>query len=159
MTNKLDDLQQALLTAATKRKDGSVLPFPKGIDASRCTRAVTLLLRCGLVAEIEVTGRKSAWREEGGHRFGLVLTDAGYVALEKPEPPTDTPPSAAGTKIQCVIQLLSDREGASVAELMKVTGWLPHTTRAALTGLRKKGHLIIRDKDGDETRYHIAARA
>ena len=29
---------------------------------------------------------------------------------------------------------------------MTATGWLPHTTRAALTGLRKKGHVIEREQ-------------
>lgn len=36
------------------------------------------------------------------------------------------------------------RGGASLDELAGATGWLPHTTRAALTGLRKKGHAHTR---------------
>ena len=39
--------------------------------------------------------------------------------------------------------------------MVKATGWLPHTTRAALTGLKKKGHTIQRDKRGDVTCYRI----
>ena len=33
-----------------------------------------------------------------------------------------------------------------LAELVAATGWLPHTTRAALTGLRKRGYAIAIDR-------------
>ena len=49
--------------------------------------------------------------------------------------------------------------GATLAELVEATGWLPHTTRAALTGFRKKGHVIERSKRSDVTCYRIAAAA
>ena len=39
--------------------------------------------------------------------------------------------------------------------MVKATGWLPHTTRAALTGLKKKGHAIGRDKRDEVTCYRI----
>ena len=32
------------------------------------------------------------------------------------------------------------KTGATLDDLVEATGWLPHTTRAALTGLRKKGY-------------------
>jgi hypothetical protein len=38
-----------------------------------------------------------------------------------------------------------------------VTGWLPHTTRAALTGLCKKGHTITKGSRDGVTAYTIAA--
>ena len=37
--------------------------------------------------------------------------------------------------------------GASLNDMVEVTGWLPHTTRAALTGLRHKGYAIERGKN------------
>jgi hypothetical protein len=47
--------------------------------------------------------------------------------------------------------------GATLAALVKATGWLPHTTRAALTGLRKKGFGIQRRRagDGQSSLYYI----
>ena len=42
--------------------------------------------------------------------------------------------------------------------MMKATGWLPHTTRAAMTGL-KKGHTIERDKRGGVSCYRITKSA
>lgn len=45
-----------------------------------------------------------------------------------------------------MLALLRGDDGASLADLTAATGWLPHSMRAALTGLRKKGHAIVRDK-------------
>ena len=65
-----------------------------------------------------------------------------------------------GSKVETVIGLLRRDEGASLAQMVEATGWLPHTTRAALTGLRKKGHAITKSKRYDVTVYQIAqARA
>jgi Protein of unknown function (DUF3489) len=36
--------------------------------------------------------------------------------------------------------------GSSLPAMVASTGWLPHTARAALTGLRKKGHAIGKSK-------------
>jgi hypothetical protein len=51
-----------------------------------------------------------------------------------------------GTKIAEVIELLQGRDGATLAELVANTGWLPHTARAALTGLRKRGYTVRIDR-------------
>jgi hypothetical protein len=63
----------------------------------------------------------------------------------------------AQKKIDVVLALLRREEGATLAELVATTGWLPHTTRAALTGLRKKGHVIDKSKRGELTCYRAAA--
>ena len=59
------------------------------------------------------------------------------------------------SKIAQVIRLLERDAGASLDELVEATGWLPHTTRAALTGLKKKGHVITKAKFDDVTRYSV----
>ena len=59
------------------------------------------------------------------------------------------------TKQSVLINLLSREGGTSLAVIVEATGWLPHTTRAALTGLRKKGHTIERFRGDAETRYRI----
>lgn len=63
------------------------------------------------------------------------------------------------SKIASVIALLERPEGATLAEIVEATGWLPHTTRAALTGLKKKGHALTKGKRWDVTCYSIASRA
>ena len=55
-----------------------------------------------------------------------------------------------GTKLAQVVELLQQDRGASIAELIVLTGWLPHTTRAALTGLRKRGFVTAIDRSDKE---------
>lgn len=67
-----------------------------------------------------------------------------------------------GSKLGIVLGLLEAPDGASLARLVEVTGWLPHTTRAALTGLRKRGYAVSSEKaKGDDYRplsiYRVAA--
>lgn len=59
------------------------------------------------------------------------------------------------SKIAKVTGLLERSDGASLDEMVAATGWLPHTTRAALTGLKKKGHVISKAKVDAVTRYSI----
>jgi hypothetical protein len=51
-----------------------------------------------------------------------------------------------GSKLAGVMALLGRKQGAGIEELTSATGWLPHTTRAALTGLRKRGYAIERSR-------------
>jgi len=60
----------------------------------------------------------------------------------------DQPP--AGTKRAKLIAMLERPEGASVAEIGQRLGWLPHTVRAAITGLRRAGRAVTRSKDADD---------
>lgn len=64
------------------------------------------------------------------------------------------------TKKDQLIQMLSRKAGADVATISKKLGWLPHTTRAALTGLRKAGFEISVDKlgNGKPSCYRITAK-
>jgi DNA-binding MarR family transcriptional regulator len=70
-------------------------------------------------------------------------------------------PSAprGGSKLARVIALLERDHGATIAELIAATGWLAHTTRATLTGLRKRGYAVTIHRS-DEKRgsfYRIPA--
>src|SRR4029077_10932997 len=55
----------------------------------------------------------------------------------------------ASTKRAVLIAMLERPDGASVAELGQRLGWLPHTVRAAITGLRPAGREGTRSKDGE----------
>ena len=66
---------------------------------------------------------------------------------------------AVPSKTALVVTLLQREGGATLGDLVAATGWLPHTTRAALTGLRKKGHAIDKTKPDGVTTYSIAKSA
>jgi len=73
----------------------------------------------------------------------------------------DTAPkkaSKAGGKLTGVLDLARRKDGASIAELQKATGWLPHSVRAALTGFRKQGVGITRSKNGDGVTIYTASQ-
>ena len=63
------------------------------------------------------------------------------------------------TKINQIIKLLKRKDGATLDQLVKATGWQPHTTRAAITGLKKKGYTIEREVVDGTSRYRITASA
>ena len=62
------------------------------------------------------------------------------------------------SKASLVVELLQRQEGVTITQLTEATGWLPHTARAALTGLRKKGHTVTNTKAAGEDRvYRVVA--
>ena len=73
-------------------------------------------------------------------------------------PPTSIS-SKPASKQQYLATLLVRDEGATLDQMIDATGWLPHTTRAALTGLKKKGYGISSDKaDGVRTYRAVVPR-
>ena len=133
------------------------------------TAPLAALLRAGLAEERE-TDAVAAYRSDGDVHYGLYATAAGLAAIgvevaprrdatgtTLPALPMTT--SQRGAKTEAVLALLQRSQGATIAELIAATGWLPHTTRAALTGLRKKGHAIVRGTRGEATCYSIASEA
>lgn len=63
--------------------------------------------------------------------------------------------AAKPTKIAAVIDLLLRKQGATLDEIVETTSWQSHSARAALTGLKKKGHTIEKTKRDDATCYRI----
>lgn len=73
----------------------------------------------------------------------------------QPEAVPPAPITLRVRKSDLVITLLKREGGASLNEMVAATGWLPHTTRAALTGLKKKGHQLVSEKADGVRRYQI----
>ena len=71
------------------------------------------------------------------------------------EPLTDAPKRP--TKQQLLADLLVRDIGATLDQMTAATAWLPHTTRAALTGLKKKGYAISSDKVAGVRTYRAVA--
>lgn len=72
----------------------------------------------------------------------------------------DPPVYRHGTKKARLVELLQHPDGVCIAKLALTLGWKPHTTRAALTGLRKDGHALekLAPADGEKaSRYRLAA--
>lgn len=160
---RLTDTQLVILNAAVDRGDWSLLPVPKSLKAKggALKRSLTSLLDRGLAQEIEGAAPDQAWRtDEDGRPVGLAITDAGLhaVGVEREDDgdrahngeASDAPDAPKPeSKIAQLIERLSHPDGATIADLTAEFGWLPHSARAALTGLRKRGYTIEREKRED----------
>lgn len=69
------------------------------------------------------------------------------------------PATRPESKTTRIVTLMQREQGATLEELIAATGWLPHTTRAALTGLKKKGHFIQRKVIDGTSHYTITGAA
>jgi hypothetical protein len=82
------------------------------------------------------------------------------TAKRKPDKQAGAGSPRAGSKLAKVIGMLSSKAGTTIEAIVKATEWLPHTTRAALTGLRKRGYRIEKERrEGGRTIYRIVGRA
>lgn len=147
---KLNDTQTILLSVASRRNDLAFAPLEGVAAGAAVTKAIAVLVKAGL-----------AERRDGDAVFATLagLAAIGVDLGQGDEPAVaaePAPPAPRTTKSAAVLDLLRREQGATLPDLIAATGWLPHTTRAALTGLRKKGHGIDRFKRDDVTCYRIA---
>ena len=71
------------------------------------------------------------------------------------------PATRSGTKQALLVDLLRRKGGATIAEVMKATGWQPHSVRGAISGnLKKKlGLAVVSDKvEGRGRVYRITGK-
>ena len=62
-------------------------------------------------------------------------------------------------KHQQLVEVLKRDGGTTLEEMAILANWLPHSTRAFLTGLKKKGHVVESDKVDGVRRYRIKSLA
>ena len=85
---------------------------------------------------------------------------ASKKAAEPGEAQRETGAPRRGSKRAQIIALMQGVTGATLNDMVEATGWLPHTTRAALTGLRHKGYAIAKSRNAEaKTVYRIDAAA
>jgi len=83
---------------------------------------------------------------------------SGKRGLNRPKLRAAAGASPTATKMALVSKLLARARGASIAELGAATGWQPHSVRALLSGLRKKGVRLVREtRKSGEGCYRIVA--
>jgi hypothetical protein len=178
---ELTKTQLKVLSDAVQHENGAAaVPNKMGSTAAR--KLSELLVERKLMREVLTKPGMPIWRKGDDDRAtSLVILRAGRdlilehgdalpsdkrISLVNPSdskpkghllPTTSPAQPRAGSKLALVIAMLSNEAGASLKSLAEMAGWLPHTTRATLTGLRKRGFLIERVKDDDlGTIYRIA---
>ena len=161
--------QLVLLNAANTRHDGCLLPIPKSVKArgAALDRALTSLLRAGLVAETAAGKDQPVWNpgaESGA--VTLTLTDAGRAVLEPDAGPGGTTrhrsarakkaiakPDEKASRSATIMRLLSRKSGASIEDLTEATGWQEHSVRGLPSGTSCLQHnspiFLVVTKHGD----------
>jgi hypothetical protein len=173
---KLTDTQLIVLSKAAARK-GGLATVPNKMNKAAASKVGASLVARKLMREVRAKPGMPIWREDEDDRpISLVITRAGREAIGVDEDeevtegkkgtagvqgkgagthPTGVP--RAGSKQALVVDMLSARGGTTLEAVNEATGWLSHTTRAALTGLRKRGYAIVREgREGKTSIYRIA---
>jgi hypothetical protein len=90
-----------------------------------------------------------AWDNEGDGKTGIIAALEDPIAalrrmLARPAPRGATAPRKLreGTKQEAVLNLLCRPEGATIAQIVAITGWASHTVRGFFAGLKKKGFTV-----------------
>lgn len=102
-------------------------------------------------------GRTPSSDPKIGSETSSHVGDQVAPALATAIAPAAEPAAKPETKSARVIALLQRKEGATLEEMVGATGWLPHTTRAAMTGLKRKGQTITSIKADGVRRYFAKA--
>ena len=104
------------------------------------------------------TGKRSSAGKQGRTPAAAAAGSAavarrptGKTSITSPQHTGQTP------KRDQLAALLVRDEGATIAQMQEATGWLPHTVRAALTGLKKLGYTIDSDKIDSLRTYRAVA--
>jgi len=171
---KLTDTQRSALSGAAQRDDGAAT-LPERMTEKAAQKLAATLIAKGLVREVRAKAETPVWqRNEAGRACALIVTKLGREAIKGRDdrqgegPVADVRTTSAvatadsseiaastqseptiprqGSKLAEVLALLGRKQGVAIEELTSVTGWLPPTTRAALTGLRKRGYSIERSR-------------
>lgn len=157
------DTQAILLAHAARHASGSLYPLPETLtNPAGVNRSIAALVSRCWAEERETEEASATIRQDGDLRYGMFITPTGLTAIGLAADDRDEtvaePPAAAPvhtTKVATVLAMLRRDRGTTLPELIAATNWLPHTTRAALTGLRKKGHNLEKSKRGGATCYRI----
>ena len=177
-TIPLTNTQRQVLERAAEQPDGRLGWFPDHVQGGARKKVIEGLWKKALITDI---GPDWFIAPEGYDALGrvpvalptthpdpeveaaLVATEAQWVAEKagadlQQVAPDHKPRSRESSKQATVIAMLKRPEGATIAQICALTGWLAHTVRGTFAGALKKklGLTITSEKaDGGQRVYRV----
>jgi hypothetical protein len=156
MSTQLTATQQTILTHAHQHTAGKIEWFPENIKGGARQKVLD-----GLFNRALITKSASDWfiAAEGYDALGVPRKGAiNATTAETTATPAKTPRTRENSKQAQMIELLKRPDGATLNQLVEVTGWQPHTVRGAMAGALKKKlslNIVSEKTDGQERKYRI----
>ena len=158
MKTQLTPAQHAILAHAHNHTDGKIDWFPDNIKGGARKKVLDGMFNRALITPLHDDWFITA---EGYDALGVPrkgpMTRAEIDAIAtQPAQVEDKPRSRDNSKQAQVIALLKRPEGATIAQIMDVTGWQQHTVRGTFAGAFKKklGLTITSEKPVDGERIY-----
>ncbi|MEQ9488730.1 MAG: DUF3489 domain-containing protein [Alphaproteobacteria bacterium] len=167
MAKQLTDTQLIILSNASQREDGMILPLPESLrlPGGAIKKSLTALLTRGLIEEVgapidDIETQPTEYRITTAGLAAIGIQDeteesASSGAAKKSDPsasarkPTAKTGAKQSGKPELLLRLMRRKQGATITAMQDATGWQPHSVRAVLSGLRKNGHDIERTRNND----------
>ena len=173
-TTQLTPAQHAILAYALEHTGGKIAWFPDNIKGGARKKVLQ-----GLVNRALITPSGADWlvSAEGYDAMGrsrpapaplpadpkleaaVAAAEAEWAKDKASDPAPTKPRTRANSKQASIIEMLKRPEGATIAQIVQLTGWQAHTVRGTFAGAFKKklGLTILSDKaKGEERVYRIA---
>ena len=156
MSTQLTATQQAILAHAHQHTAGKIEWFPENIKGGARQKVLD-----GLFNRALITKSAKDWLIAAEGYDALGVPRKGTInapAAETTAAPAKTPRTRENSKQAQMIELLKRPDGATLNQLVEVTGWQAHTVRGAMAGALKKKlslNIVSEKTDGQERKYRI----
>jgi hypothetical protein len=167
MITKLTDAQRSILEPACSRDDLCIFPVTANLKGGAVGNVCKSLLERGLIEEGPAADEHTVWRHGDEGPLTLRATAAGQqaiaaenvppaAALNASAPRAAAAPQKKPSRQAALLQLLRQKEGATVAQMSEATGWQAHSVRGALSGVigKKLGLTVLSEKEGERGRVY-----
>ena len=152
MSTQLTITQQAVLAHAHAHTEGKIVWLPDNIKGGACKKVIE-----GLATRDLITSMGNDWLISTAGYAALGVARRAPISIETLDQVIKAATRDTSKQAQ-VIAMLKRPEGATIAQIVKATGWQAHTVRGTFAGSIKKklGLSITSTKaQGAERIYYI----